>query len=263
MEREPYLAQTPMRRIFSPPALYGALAINAGLACVAAAASFRLPSFVTFFLVCLPFVLAFVLVPTFALKGRYAAPPGIRRAAFWCIVPLFVAGVLVEMGVRQMALLAQGRVVAGITVDEAPRHRDAVAFQFNAARGVSELAGNSVDQHGKTIDTWYVIPLVGTNWERNQPVAVWALSLDSVPPELAAGQFLAGVIPDSPSVEGAAGKAVADAVARHQLNSHPQAVILRMDKSLEQIRNTGNGLLIIALVGINLAWFAAVAVAKE
>src|SRR5689334_11715563 len=87
---------------------------NVALACVALAASFRLPSFVTFFLVCMPFALVLALVPAYLLKGTPYNPQLIVNTARLISVPMFIAGVLVEMGVRQNAILSRGPVVAGI-----------------------------------------------------------------------------------------------------------------------------------------------------
>lgn len=221
-------------------------------------ASRGLPSVVTFFLVCMPIMLAFVLLPYCMSPGRFVSTPDTVNSRSWCGLSLVLAAVLVEMAVGQRAILARGRSVKGIDVATAPLHSGAVAFEFVNGRGRAEYFGRTVVEHTRPIrtDTWYVVPFVADTWKPSELVTVWALKLGEIPEKVVAGESRAGVVPYEDYY---GDKAVKDAVTRHGLRSHPQAVVLHMDKSLLEIWNENVGMIIFGFGIINVAWLIAAA----
>jgi hypothetical protein len=144
--------------------------------------------------------------------------------------------------------------VKGISVSEVPDHSDAVAFEFTDGKGREELQGMARNTKSRGVDDWYVVPVVPDNWTVRDPVTVWALHLNGVQPEVLAGERA----DDEDEHTLYARKAVKDAESRHGLRSHPQAVILEMDRSVAELRNLGITFLVIAFAGVNLAWAVAI-----
>lgn len=241
--------------------LIGLVYMNAGLALVAFSTSLLWPSFAVYFGVAMPWVIAWTVTLVLLLRTRFALPIRLTKSSVFMFIPMFLAVVLVDGGIRQLAVLQKGPVVKGGKIEDARNHPDAVAFEFENGRGLTKFQGQAVDEHRKTSDLWIVVPLVSNDWKKDDAVSVWALCHDEIPLELATGEFRAGVVPDSPGSIVAAMKAIEDAESRHQLRSHPQPSILRMNKSLEHIHDEARSMVALGFIGLTLVWLVAVAVA--
>jgi len=250
-----------MNKLLSRQALLGFAYLNVMLEVIVWVASYRGPEFVGF-LVALPLVVVAVLVPRFGV-GRLQFPSRPGRFSGLLAVAYFVGVLLATMGERRLALLAVGETVTGISVRDVADHADAVAFEFTDGRGREELQGMASNTKSRGSDDWYVVPVVPENWTVRDPVTVWALHLDGVQPEVLAGQFRAGVRADDEDQHTLyARKAVKDAESMHGLRSHPQAVILEMDGSVPELRNSAITFLVIAFGGVNLAWTVAILLSR-
>ena len=247
-----------MNKLVSRPALLGFAYLNGMLGVMIWVSSYRGPEFVGF-LVSLPFVLIAVLVPRFG-RGWWSFPAGRTGYALFLTVVYFVAMFLAAMGERRLALLNSGETVTGISVREVPAHPDAVAFDFTDGRGREELQGRAQKKKSRGgVDDWYVVPVVAEDWNPRQPVTVWALHLNRVQPEVAAGRFRAGVLVDEQDEKSRYAKqAVKAAEDKHGIRPDPHSVILEMGQSVADLRNTAAGFLILAFAAVNLTWSVAV-----
>lgn len=150
-------------------------------------------------------------------------------------------GLLVLIPALDYRVLASGDIVEGVSVNLAPKHKDASAFIFTDVTVRREYMGStaysSKSTGGSTFYT-YMVPLAPPYWTKDKPVPAWAVSsYGHFPTDFKAALATTYDISDD---------AVTNACERYGLTTNSDAPVLRLtqnsmemeiDKAYKKLKN--------------------------
>ncbi|MFO0928465.1 MAG: hypothetical protein U0736_15810 [Gemmataceae bacterium] len=252
------------RRFTAPAVLLGFTAINLSLALVAGcAATLDWPGLWRLGIGLLLSLGLAAPVLSGGVRDRVRLPAELVAPLAWVAVSFMLWVLAVADGTRGLRL-ARGQQAVDLTPADVPEHATAVGFAFSAGHGRGDLAGLARNVKTRSTDSWYAVPFVDEGWTPDRPVTVWAVCYGTIDEKVTAGRFRAGFLhdPHDDSINYLV-KARDDAVARHGLRSHPQAVFLDMGESLTALTHRHLAFLLVGLMAPNLIWLIGVLLPRD
>ena len=150
-------------------------------------------------------------------------------------MPLLFTGVMALVmaplsvwGLHQALRIGQGPVAWEATVNQADQHREAVVHHFRQARVLIQYQAQAMlTSTWRGLDThhhYYVAPVVGPGWKKDQEVLVWAACGDAHCRSQWPQDHRIGIT--QPDLAGGYAQAIQEACARHGLVSRERPLLV-------------------------------------